>query len=237
MSTADDSGQSDPADAARKLPADIPAETDGQEAEENAGGFIVLFFMIGLFASLILGWVVFPKLLYSKKIQPVSFNHALHLDHVDDDCESCHFFREDGSYAGVPANDQCIECHEDLQGVEPGELLYVSEYLEQDREVPWLIYSRQPDCVFFSHAAHVKTGKMECEQCHGSYRESTSLKPYYENRFTGYSRDIWGKSIAGIKQNAWDRMKMDDCDDCHRKEGIEATSVQTGKDACFVCHK
>ncbi len=237
MSTIDDKAQSDSADAALEATATASSEIGEKEEENGAGGFIILFFIIGFFASLIIGWVIFPKLLYSKKIQPVTFNHALHLEHVADDCESCHFFREDGSYAGVPKNEQCIECHEDLQGVDPNEAFYVTEYLEKDREVPWLVYSRQPDCVFFSHAAHVKAAKMECEECHGPRKELTSLKPYYENRITGYSRDIWGKNISGIKRNTWDRMKMDDCAECHKREGFKVTSVQTGKDACFVCHK
>jgi hypothetical protein len=103
--------------------------------------------------------------------------------------------------------------------------------------VPWLIYSRQPDCVFFSHAAHVKAGKMECVTCHGPIGESETLKTYEQNRITGYSRDIWGPNMAGIKRNSWDRMKMDDCAECHAQAKVPAGSVQTEKDGCFVCHK
>ncbi len=61
----------------------------------DGGGFAMLFFIIGLTASLIFGWIIFPKLLYSKKQQPFDFNHALHNDLVGEGCESCHFFRED----------------------------------------------------------------------------------------------------------------------------------------------
>ena len=92
-----------------------------------------------------------------------------------------------------------------------------------------MIYSRQPDCVFFSHAAHVKGAEMDCVTCHGHIGESESLKVYEENRITGYSRDIWGKSIGGFKKNTWDRMKMDDCAECHRENAanIERTGVRT----------
>jgi cytochrome c553 len=31
-------------------------------------------------------------------------------------CEDCHFFREDGTYAGKPALSACVECHEEPQG-------------------------------------------------------------------------------------------------------------------------
>lgn len=214
------------------------SDGDGKLKEgEGAGGAITLFFILGLVASLVVGWVVFPKLLYSQKKQPVDFNHALHMELVDDECQSCHFFREDGSYSGVPKLAQCIDCHEDVNGEDPEEEKFVTEYVAKDREVPWLIYSRQPDCVFFSHAAHVISGKMECVTCHGHIGESTSLKVYEENRITGYSRDIWGKNIAGFKRNTWDRMKMDDCAACHRENNVNQGSVQTHRGGCFVCHQ
>lgn len=203
----------------------------------GAAGPIILFFILGLAASLVLGWVIFPQLLYSSKEQPVQFNHALHNDEVDDGCESCHFFREDGTYSGIPKLEQCIDCHEEVQGADPEEEKFVTQYVEKDREVPWLVYSRQPDHVFFSHVAHVKMGKMDCVTCHGDIGESESLKVYQANRITGISRDIWGKNIAGFKKNTWDRMKMDDCSDCHQRENVNQNSVQTLKGGCFVCHQ
>ena len=207
------------------------------EKEDGAGGPIILFFILGLVGSLLVGWVAFPALLYSQKKQPIDFNHALHNKLVDNGCESCHLFREDGSYSGVPKLAQCVQCHEEANSEDPEEINFVEEYVKKDREVPWLVYSRQPDCVFFSHAAHVKAGKMECITCHGPIGESESLKPYQQNRITGYSRDIWGNHIAGIKRNSWDRMKMDDCAECHAQAKVPAGSVQTEKDGCFVCHK
>ena len=202
----------------------------------GAGGPIILFFILGLAASMIVGWVVFPKVLYSQKKQPIEFNHALHNELVEDGCESCHFFREDGSYSGVPTLDQCIECHEEVNGEDPEEARFVNEFVANNREVPWLIYSRQPQNVFFSHAAHVKMGQMDCVTCHGPIGESESLPIYKQNRISGYSIDIWGRNISGIKRNSWDRMKMDDCADCHREEGVNQNSVQTLRGGCFVCH-
>jgi len=208
-----------------------------KKEKQGAGGFIILFFIIGLAASLVFGWIIFPKFLYSKKNQPIDFNHVLHVEAVEEGCESCHFFREDGSFSGVPKLAQCVECHEEAQGEDPNENVFVEEYVGKDREVDWLIYSRQPDCVFFPHVAHVKKAGIECAKCHGPIGESTSSRVYEENRITGYSRDIWGKNIAGLKKNTWDRMKMDDCAECHKKETDKRTSVQTKRDACFVCHK
>jgi menaquinone reductase, multiheme cytochrome c subunit len=237
-------------------------EVQVEEKEAEPGAVITLFFFVGFIASLILGWVIFPKLLYSKQSQPIDFNHVLHNEMVEEGCQSCHFFREDGTFAGVPKTEQCIECHEDVQGESPDEEKFVAEYVVKEREVPWLIYSKQPDCVFFSHTAHVIKAKMDCVTCHGHIGESESLKAYEANRITGLSRDIWGKNIAGFARHSWDRMKMYNCAVCHDKEtrhedsveelpwplnwmpifiwkwdGGRQTSVQTKKDACFVCHK
>jgi len=205
--------------------------------QSGGGALIFLFFIIGLALSMVVGWAVFPKALYSTKNQPFDFNHQLHLEQVDNSCESCHFFREDGTFSGTPQLAQCVDCHSEVQGESADEAVFVDQYVAQGREVPWLVYSRQPDCVFFSHAAHVYGAKLECATCHGDIGTAESLKPYEANRITGYSRDIWGHNISGIKHNTWDRMKMDDCAECHESAGIHDSSVQTGRDACFVCHK
>jgi len=215
----------------------VNRDSSALQPESGAAASITLFFFIGLAASLVLGWVVFPQLLYSQKEQPIKFNHAMHNELVDNGCESCHFFREDGSYSGVPKLAQCIDCHEEVQGESAEEEKFVTQYVQQEREVPWLVYSRQPPCVFFSHAAHVKMGQMDCVTCHGPVGESETLKTYEANRITGISRDIWGSNIAGFKKNSWDRMKMDDCSECHLRENVNQNSVQTHKDGCFVCHK
>ncbi len=230
MSTLDDSAQA-------VIEEDHGGDPDYGGPKKDAGGMMILFFIIGLAASMIVGWVIYPKLLYSEKKQPIDFNHAMHVVEVEDGCESCHYFREDGTFSGIPKLESCMECHEEALGESEEEAKFVAEYVEKGREVPWLVYSEQPDCVFFSHAAHVKAAEMDCETCHGHIGESEHSRVYQENRITGYSRDIWGKNIAGIKKNTWDRMKMDDCAECHIEENVRQSSVQTEKGGCFVCHK
>ena len=191
-------------------------------------------FAISFVVHLFIGWIVFPKLLYSEKQQPIDFNHVVHVEEVGD-CEGCHAFRDDGSFAGIPPLSNCVECHEEAVGEHPEEAKMVDEYISQEKEIPWLVYSRQPDCVFFSHAAHVKMGQLECKACHGPIEETEDSRPYYENRLTTYSRDIWGREDAGLlafagkQTNTWDSMKMNDCTDCHKENGTN--------NACFVCHK
>ena len=112
---------------------DAAHASDGKDT--GAGGFIILFFIIGFAASMVLGWVIFPKLLYSQKQQPFSFNHALHVEEVDDSCQSCHFFREDGSFSGIPKLAQCVDCHEEPMGETEDEAIFVEQYVAKEREV------------------------------------------------------------------------------------------------------
>ncbi len=212
------------------------AESAGELAAGDTGddkglGLGVIFFIVAFVICFLSSTLLFPKLLYSKKEQPFNFDHALHVGEAGD-CDSCHGFRDDGTFAGIPKLDKCLECHsEEPLGETEDEVEFVEAYVANEKEVPWHVYARQPDCVYFSHAAHTMGEKpMECATCHGPIGESTTSRVYEENRITGYSRDIWGKSIWGIKKHSWDRMKMDDCAVCHKEE--------TGHQGyCFQCHK
>jgi hypothetical protein len=186
---------------------------------------------------LVLGFVLFsalgfwltPTVLYAEKDQPFQFSHELHMEQVMDGCQSCHYFREDGSFSGIPGLQKCTECHmEEPLGDTPEEKVFAHDYVATGRPVPWKVYSDQPPCEFFSHAAHTENAGLDCAQCHGDHGQSQKLPPYEYNRLTGYSRMIWGKSILGLGGPP-DRMKMDDCAKCHRENGV--------RDACFVCHK
>jgi hypothetical protein len=206
---------------------DAPAGKD----KNGTGWVILLFFLIGFVGSMLSGWLVFPDLLYSEKEQPIDFDHQLHMGVVYEGCQSCHYFREDGQFSGIPDLYSCSSCHQFVQGTDPEEEKFVNEYVLPNKEVPWLVYSKQPDCVFFSHAAHVKGADMECATCHGDYGHSTQTRTYQENRITGYSRDIWGYNIARLGEPKYGRrMKMNDCADCHER--------MTGhKGYCFECHQ
>jgi hypothetical protein len=206
----------------------------GQERKTKWNGWI--FFSVGLIAALVVGWVVFPLLLYSKQQQPLNYSHVKHGPESSAglECEGCHFFYGDGSFSGIPGLSKCKECHEDPESLytdSPEEVKLFEAFIEPGREIPWLVYSRQPDCVYFSHIAHVKMAEIECKVCHGDFASNDILPSYKANRLTRYSIDIWGRNIAGYKRNTWDRMKMNDCAECHTREGKEQNN------ACFVCHK
>ena len=195
-----------------------------------------IFFLSGLIGAVIVGWVVFPLILYSKVGQPLNFSHARHGPEstVGLQCEDCHFFYDDGTFSGIPKIETCMECHGDPKtplGESQEEVKLFTEYICPGNEIPWLVYSRQPECVYFPHIAHVRMAQIRCRVCHGDFATRVTPPVYKVNRITHYSVDIWGRDIAGYKRNTWDRMKMGDCAECHRQRGKEHNN------ACFVCHK
>jgi len=190
----------------------------------------IILFLIGCCAMLALGWFVFPRLLYTSVEQPVQFNHRLHAgESIGQTCEDCHFLRSDGTFAGLPAIEKCAACHTARIGATVAESLLVVNYIIPNQEIPWLVYARQPENVYFSHVYHIKLASISCDRCHGPHGRSESLHNFQKDRISGYSKDIWGSSIARIKAHEWDGMKMTDCSDCHHQRSVG--------ESCIDCHK
>jgi hypothetical protein len=194
-------------------------------------GVFLVCFLVGLVCALAVGWVLFPKVLFSEERQPINFPHA---SHQDSSCEDCHYLREDGTYSGVPGIENCRECHEEPQTDSEDEQILVEKYIQEDKEIPWKIYARQPDNVYFSHAAHLGEG-MECTQCHRKVEDEEQLPPYLSNRLTGYVAHKSGTEGYTANGREWlvgygrSTMKMIDCEKCHVEKGAS--------NACGVCHK
>ena len=164
-------------------------------------------FAAGLAIMLAAGWVGFPRAIYTTRRQPVDFSHKVHADKAGQKCDDCHAFRPDGTFAGVPSLDKCAGCHAAPMGNTAAEKQFIEKYVTPNREPAWLVYTRQPENVYFSHAPHLKA-KVKCERCH----RKEGL--YYEDRISGYSRDV---------------MSMDACIACHSEKHQE--------NSCLTCHK
>jgi len=180
---------------------------------------------------LAVGWAGFPRLLYRSSAQPFSFSHKVHQgEKVGMKCEDCHALRADGSFGGVPTLDKCSGCHAAPMTTTAAEKILVERYVTPNREVPWLVYSRQPDNVYFPHAPHLKSGKFTCEQCHRDHGKTDKLRPYEVSRINGYGKDVWGSSISRISfSGKVDGMRMDNCVACHKANHVA--------DSCLACHK
>jgi hypothetical protein len=187
-------------------------------------------FIAGLAVILAIGWLAYPRALYEKIDQPMQFSHKVHTgEKVGLSCDSCHSLRPDGSFTGIPPTEQCAQCHSEPQGKTEDEKVLVEKYVTPHREIPWLVYARQPENAYFPHAPHLAAAKITCDRCHGAHGSSDTLRPFELNRISGYSRDIWGQRISGIRTSQSDGMKMSDCSRCHAERGVT--------DSCLMCHK
>ena len=189
-----------------------------------------LAFGLGLASALFVGWVVFPRTLYVREQQPLAFHHKMHAEKSGTAaCDQCHVIGADGTFAGLPSIETCAGCHSTKMGSSKNEAILVDTYIAQGQPVPWRVYSQQPANVWFSHAVHVKRAGLSCEVCHGNYGASDRMPVYEQNRISGYSRDIWGHSMSRLGRAPGDGMKMSDCEDCHRRRGVEVS--------CLGCHQ
>ena len=193
---------------------------NGKARTNPSTGWIVFFAGFGL--ALLVGWVIFPQILYSSKAQPFAFSHAVHGEDglAGLSCEACHYFNDDGSYQGIPDLESCFDCHTEIQGDSTAEKTFFIQggrLLREGKSPRWFVYSKQPPCVYFSHAPHIRLAKLECIECHRDITHEDVPPPIKLNRITGYSKFVY------------DNLKMDDCAACHEKNGTS--------NACFVCHK
>lgn len=189
-------------------------EEHGGHEHKPAGGLGLKALALGFFLAAVGGWLAWPNVVMSSKAQPINFSHVAHGEGAGLSCDSCHTFREDGSFSGIPKLEKCEECHASQQGSDPEEAKLIAQYIQPKKEIPWISYAFQPGCVFFSHAAHVKMAKLACTQCHEDMSKSKSSPPARILLLSGYSERT---------------MSMETCEECHVKKHRS--------NACFVCHK
>lgn len=137
--------------------------------------------------------------------QPIHFNHSLHTQEWELECDTCHRSVREAEYAGRPAVEICAVCHEDPQG-ETAEEAALVEYIRNGQSVPWRRLYRIPDHVFYSHRRHVTVAQLECVECHGDIGISTSPPTQPLN-------DLTMEFCIGCHEK---RDASTDCIACHR---------------------
>lgn len=110
--------------------------------------------------------------LQSTPVQPIAFNHRIHLQH-DLQCTSCHAGVTQGPDAGIPSVTFCMACHQVIAANNP-EIKKLAAYAAKGQDVPWQpVYWFYPSVhVQFQHAPHIRAG-VSCEQCHGDVSQET----------------------------------------------------------------
>lgn len=170
--------------------------------------------------------------------QPVKFSHKVHVGENGIDCKYCHTTVEHGKSAGIPATNLCMNCHIIIrEGTNSGkfEIAKIVNAVEKGEAIEWVRIHNLPEHVFFSHAVHVGSGKLDCTQCHGQVKEMDIMKqqndlsmgwcvgchretkvhfaenPYY-NQFPKLHEDLKTGKIDSITA---DKIGANDCMKCH----------------------
>ena len=99
--------------------------------------------------------------------QPIQFRHDIHVN-LGVQCLYCHPGALRGASPGLPTQNKCWGCHQQIEKTYTSERLAVLvEYVNEDRPIQWIPVAQVPDFVHFNHRPHVAAG-LNCENCHGN---------------------------------------------------------------------
>jgi hypothetical protein len=111
-------------------------------------------------------------------VQPVPYDHSLHVGQLGMDCRYCHNTVETTAHAAVPPTQTCMNCHKMIRS-NSEKLIPVFESYATGMPVEWIRVHDLPDYVYFNHSAHVRRG-IGCVSCHGridTMEVVTQVKP------------------------------------------------------------
>lgn len=183
------------------------------------------------------GCMLFDKLMPGHP--PLAFSHELHVGEQGLACINCHQDAKRADDPGMPALDQCLTCHEELDlSKAPDKRI---ETLFQGDTYVARHASRLSAEVVFSHKLHTNTD-MDCESCHTGIETNTRIVASMQ-----VSMDACTKCHAALRAPA-------ECSTCHREISaawapeshhdnwdkthgrvIRARSKAT-QDRCTLCH-
>jgi len=130
-------------------------------------------------------------------VQPVAFDHRLHVREQQIACDVCHAFEAPSPFSGLPAIDVCAACHSEAQG-RSAEEAKVVRAAQAGAALAWAPLWREPRHVFFSHRLHATRAGIACERCHPGIAEARAPP-------------------ARVRP-----IRMDDCLECHAGAGAPA---------------
>jgi hypothetical protein len=133
-----------------------------------------IIFCAGLAATALMGGVWYyctPK--YTRvgyqPVQPVAFQHSIHVQQLGMDCRYCHSFVEVSDHSNVPSTQTCMNCHTAIKSASP-KLQPVRDSWTSGQPIQWVRIHKVPDYAYFNHSAHVNRG-VSCVSCHGQINQ------------------------------------------------------------------
>ncbi len=144
-------------------------------------------------------WALRPP---TAPVQPIAFDHKLHVEKAQMQCTQCHQLADKSRHSGLPTANLCMTCHVAIKFDSP-EVKKIAEYRESRRPIPWVRLYELPDFVYYNHMRHVTSG-IACATCHLSTGTVTVSRA--EREFT----------MAFCMDCHKERGASNDCATCHK---------------------
>jgi len=106
-------------------------------------------------------------------LQPIAFDHRHHVRDDGIDCLYCHEDAERSPYAGIPAAERCMGCHNQIWN-DSDLIAPLRASVATGTAIRWQRVHSLPDFVYFNHAVHVQRG-IGCVSCHGRVDEMAAV--------------------------------------------------------------
>ncbi len=170
--------------------------------------------------------------------QPVKFSHRIHAGENGIECMYCHTTAERSKSAGIPATALCMNCHIIIrEGSHSGkfEIAKVVDAVENGKNIEWNRIHNLPDHVFFSHAVHVGSAKLDCKQCHGPVEEMNIMRQHSDLSM-GWCVNCHRETQVHFRDNDYydDYIKLHEDLKAGRIDSITAADI--GANDCMRCH-
>jgi hypothetical protein len=99
--------------------------------------------------------------------QPIEFPHSTHVN-LGVQCLYCHPGALRGPSPGLPTQNKCWGCHQQIEKTFSSEKLAILvEHVQNNEPIQWVPVVQVPDFVHFTHRPHIAAG-LNCETCHGN---------------------------------------------------------------------
>lgn len=170
--------------------------------------------------------------------QPIKFSHKVHAGENGIDCMYCHTTVEQGKSAGIPPVNLCINCHVLIrEGTNSGkfEIAKIVEASEKGTPVEWIRIHNLPDHVFFSHAVHVGSGKLDCKQCHGEVQDMHLMKQQNDLSM-GWCINCHRETKVDFVDNKYFDHHTKLKEDLKSGKIDSVTAAEIGANDCMRCH-
>jgi hypothetical protein len=197
-----------------------------------------------LIALVIIGEVVYKEASalgrqhYYQPEQPIWFSHEIHATQNKIDCLYCHSSAEDSKSAGIPSINVCMNCHNQVrEGKVTGtaEIDKIHEAWNSGKPVEWVRVHNLPDHVYFNHAQHVNSGKLDCAECHGEV-EKMDVVMQVEDLSMGWCLECHRTTEVQFANNEFFKSYELMHEQFKNGEVKKVTADMLGGGDCMKCH-